>query len=216
MTRWRQTALAMASLVVLTLGTSCGDGGDGADATPTTQATEAAPDASATPLVDLLPTPSPGTTEGWLTYENEEFGYAIEYPADAEVTEGFAQTVAVDDPGPGTLLKLALQEGTNLDESFVFITASEAPAAECMPPDQDGTVTISGIDFAHSRIAAGMAMHSWSGDGYMASNGKVCVTINAVLGSVSTSAFADPPAEFDRDAAQADLDAILSTFRWVD
>jgi hypothetical protein len=223
MTYWRAT-LAIALLTVALAFGACGDGSEDEDRTPTTQLPTQGPKLTATPYAEVVPTPAKDTNDGWLTYENDELGYAIDYPPGTEISEGVSTDTFSLQRGGGTTFSLPVAEGTNLSDKELKISARTGDLATCDPPeaaDKDHTdietVTYGNTVFHTTTSPMAASSHLWDVTTYWTSRSRTCVIIDFVLLSVSPGAIAGPTRPYlDKNVESAILPAALATFRWLE
>lgn len=144
---------------------------------------------------------------GWHTYRDDRAHFALEYPGTLEAA-----------PGGGVLIELLPHRGGWLN----IITTSGGPGTCVAPRYEQVThaafapqnVTIHGVSFLRfaDYFAAAGTLDAWQD--YWASRGDACVILDFNLYSVSASAHASTPPNFDGSEGRA-FSEILATFRWL-
>jgi hypothetical protein len=171
-------------------------------------------------------TPEPGRTPGWLVYRNDEFGFELEYPMQAELgaSPGVSQILERE---PLAAIDLPVPSASAVS-IYVLVSAFGTSQAACQPqevtealeaaPDLAPTpepVRYGEVTFQKYTTPAAMAMHSWLFSTYWTQRDEICVIIDTAVALVNPSAFAQTPVPFDSSDEEALLPIIVSTFRWT-
>jgi heat shock protein HslJ len=179
----------------------------GSDADPSALVfTAGAPEVSAVP-------------EGWLTYQDEVYGFAVSYP---ESSAGSGGPVPMGDEN-SVRLDLPFTAGTNLQEKYLQIDAHTGSEV-CTSPLTEGyapgtivpePVMVSDLEWMKESGADAGAGNYYEFTAYSTTQGDTCVTLSFVLHSTAAQNYTPPLEEFDREAESAVFEEILGTFRWL-
>jgi photosystem II stability/assembly factor-like uncharacterized protein len=162
-----------------------------------------------------VPTPtSTPTASDWLTYTNPSYGFQFKYPLQAQIVNQSANSVKMN---------LPIAPGTNLAEKYLQMSVNENAGGLCQSPlsstsrpgSPTETVVINGISFLKQIGGdAGMSqLYEWVG--YSTLRGSACISMDFMLHSIATGAYASPPPAFDKVAESAVFTQIMSTFTWL-
>jgi photosystem II stability/assembly factor-like uncharacterized protein len=159
------------------------------------------------------PTSTPASAD-WLTYSNQSYGFQFKYPPQSQIVDQSANSVKMN---------LPFAPGTNLAEKYVQMSVNENTGGLCQSPlsstsrpgSPTETVVINGISFFKQVGGdAGMSqLYEWVG--YSTLRGSACISMDFMLHSIATGAYATPPPEFDKAAESAVFTQIMSTFAWL-
>jgi len=211
--------LVIAAPILLAVLAACGDGEE-----DRISPTSTAPAPTETLSVENVPTPRPGETAGWLIYRNDEFGFEVEYPNDAQQEEGVSTSTFSLQRGSGTVITLPIEEGTNLDAKYLKVSVGEGQRGACEPDEaatrgegEIAAVSYNGIEFKRTTSLMAASSQLWEATTYWASQGSSCVIMDFVLYSSSPGVVAGPTRPyFDKERETAIFPAIMSTFRWLE
>lgn len=153
--------------------------------------------------------------EGWLTYQDDLYGFAVGYP------EGSSQ-VTPDGESPARI-NLPFAPNFNLLEKYLQIDARSG-VASCTSPLTEGAapgtivpeaVTFGGLEWVKESGANAGAGNLYEFAAYSTTQGDVCVTLSFVLHSTNPDNYTPPLEEFDRETESAVFEAIVQSFHWL-
>jgi hypothetical protein len=212
-------------LTVLALGTPSGDlplwigpyiYRVGATSGAQQQLTPAAAQAVAT--TEVVPTPTTpvatisataGTPSSYSSaYENSKYNFKFAMPVGASIV---SQT---DNVGRVALPLVAA--GTNLQEKYILVTATEGKNP-CVTTDMEGgtaivSVTINGNTFSKQTGQGVAAGNQYDWTSYATTRNNACVLITFVMHSTNPGNYSTPPAVYDPVAEGAVIDTVMNTF----
>ncbi len=241
-------------LIVLSLAAACGGGGQstlttspssrasaratiGLTPTPTVAllsrlatAFAPTPDTTFAPIEETLIPPPDIDTSSWLLYHDDVQGFELMYPPDGRVKRNVEDYLEISQGNdiPGTRIDLPVVPGTTLEEKYMFVRVTDAPAGSCLPPailsarppvaskPDVAIIHSGGMQFWRTHGTSHVASSHAAGEiGYWTSHGSACVTLVGVLYSVSPGVFSTPPPSPNRDEELKVFTAIVATFRWT-
>ncbi|MCJ7622026.1 MAG: hypothetical protein MUO76_00875 [Anaerolineaceae bacterium] len=174
--------------------------------------TETAVPETSTPS-PLCPPPGMPTQPGWGIYCNEPFGFALEYPPGAVLTETDFNAAKIE---------LPFVPGTNLQEKYMEIVA-RLTNDPCFSPfdtqnqfDPSELVVINGLSFYKQSNSEGAMGSIYEWISYSTGKDGLCVSLSLVLHSTQPLNYPTPPPVFDSVVETADFETIASTFRWLE
>lgn len=162
--------------------------------------------------VSACPPDSP-PIPGWPVYCNERFGFFIQYPPEAVITEtdfNYAR------------FELPIEPDTNLGEKYLELIVQESNRA-CSSPLAEGyptemvdmqNVVIEGKNFLKQSGSDAGVGNIWEWVAYSTGKGNLCVYFDFVLHSTNPYNYPTPPPEFDYDAETAVFEEIAGSLRW--
>jgi hypothetical protein len=158
--------------------------------------------------------PPTGTSADWKVYCDEEYGFSIQYPAGAVLSE----------PEPDlTRIDLAVIPGTNLGEKYLEISTQHS-SQTCTSPLAEGSapgslaskeVEFNGTTFTNQSGADAGAGNFYDWTAYSTGREGVCVSFGFVLHSTNPMNYPTPPPEYDTAAESAVFEEIMNTFGWI-
>jgi len=158
--------------------------------------------------------PPNGASADWKVYCDEEYGFYIQYPADAVLSEPEADH---------TRFELAVVPGTNLGEKYLEVSTQHS-SEPCTSPLAEGyapgslpgeEVEFNGIPFTKQSGADAGAGNYYEWTAYTTGKEGVCVSFGFVLHSTNPMNYPTPPPEYDVAAESAVLEEIMNTFGWI-
>ncbi len=157
-----------------------------------------------------LPTVTPVTTDDWLMYTNNKYGFQFNYPKEGLIAAG-----GTDD---FTRIDLPFTQGTNLREKYLEVIVAENlnPCQSPLPTQDPSTiVTINGISFLRQTGGDGGTGHLRQWVAYSTLQGNACISLDFILHSLNPGNFPTPPPVFDFAAESTVFSQILSTFTFL-
>jgi photosystem II stability/assembly factor-like uncharacterized protein len=158
-----------------------------------------------------IPTVTPTTTTNdWLTYTNNKYGFQFKYPKAGVIAGGGNDNF--------TRIDLPFTQGTNLMDKYLEVIVAEnanpcqSPLPTNHPPE---TVMINGISFLKQTGDEGAAGNRYQWTAYSTLRNNACISMDFVLHSLGAGAFEPPVPEFDKAAESAVFAQIMSTFGWL-
>lgn len=167
------------------------------------------------PTSTLMCEPSATSTmDGWTLCQSLLYGFELQYPAEAVLTDQRADYARID---------LPFAEGTNLTEKYLEIVFTDTTDI-CTSPQAEGRapgsvpqeeVVLNGQTFLKQSGTGVGAGNIYDWVAYSTQMENRCISLDFVLHSHHPELSPTPPPEFDRVAEEAIFSEIASTFTWT-